>query len=66
MTRVHQTSQHTKPTPHNEPPTVIEPSRDAIATRAYELYLERGGVDGGDVEDWLQAERDLREREHPD
>ena len=30
-----------------------------IARRAYELYEARGCVDGFDVEDWLQAERDI-------
>jgi hypothetical protein len=33
------------------------PTRDAIAIRAYELYLER--VEGDDVAHWLQAEREL-------
>jgi len=32
-----------------------------IAARAFELYCARGCEDGHDVEDWLQAERDLRE-----
>jgi hypothetical protein len=32
---------------------------DEIARRAYELYQERGGEDGHDVDDWLQAEREL-------
>ena len=31
-----------------------------IAHRAYELYEERGGEHGHDVDDWLQAERELR------
>lgn len=31
-----------------------------IARRAYELYQERGGEHGHDVDDWLQAERELR------
>jgi hypothetical protein len=31
-----------------------------IARRAYLLYLERGCEHGHDVEDWLQAERDLQ------
>ena len=31
-----------------------------IARRAYELYLARGGEHGHDVDDWLQAERELR------
>jgi hypothetical protein len=34
---------------------------DAIAARAYELYLARGGTHGADMDDWLQAERELRE-----
>jgi hypothetical protein len=32
-----------------------------IARRAYELYLARGCEDGHDVDDWLQAERELQE-----
>jgi len=35
------------------------PSREAIKLYAYELYIERGCLDGHDVEDWLRAERDL-------
>ncbi len=34
-----------------------------IAMRAYELYLNRGGVDGYAEEDWLQAEREILEEE---
>jgi len=32
---------------------------DRVARRAYELYLERGGGDGRDFDDWLTAEREL-------
>jgi hypothetical protein len=39
-----------------------EPSVDEIQARAYNVYLERGSIDGHDLEDWLQAERELRER----
>jgi hypothetical protein len=35
-------------------------SEDQVAQRAFELYCARGCEDGHDVEDWLQAERDLR------
>jgi len=35
------------------------PTHDEIEFRAYQIYLERGGRDGRDVEDWLQAERKL-------
>jgi hypothetical protein len=33
-----------------------------IAHRAYELYLGHEGEHGRDVDDWLQAERELREK----
>ena len=32
---------------------------EQIAARAYDLYLNRGAIDGYDVEDWLQAEQEL-------
>jgi len=32
-----------------------------IARRAYALYLARGCEHGHDVDDWLQAERELRD-----
>ena len=31
-----------------------------IARRAFELYCDRGREDGHDVDDWLNAERELR------
>ena len=34
--------------------------RDLIARRAYELYEERGRIDGDDVNDWLMAEEQIR------
>lgn len=33
--------------------------RERIAQRAYELYLERGAIDGRDMDDWFTAEREL-------
>ncbi len=30
-----------------------------IALRAYELYLQRGGIDGHADDDWLRAEREI-------
>jgi hypothetical protein len=33
-----------------------------IATRAHELFGARGGHDGRDREDWVQAEQDLQRR----
>ena len=43
------------------------PSRSAdvtgsdVARRSYELYLARGCAHGHDLDDWLQAERELRQ-----
>ena len=34
-------------------------SDDEIATRAYYRYLERGGTDGQDVDDWLAAKAEV-------
>ena len=36
-----------------------------IAIRAYELYEQRGRRDGQAVQDWLQAEREIRKDESP-
>lgn len=38
------------------------PTRERIESRAYEIYCERGCVDGQADDDWLRAERELRER----
>jgi hypothetical protein len=40
-----------------QPATV---TTDDIACRAYDLYVARGREDGHDIEDWMQAERELR------
>lgn len=51
------------PRPGNEPPPTAEtPSHDQIAERAYSRYLSRAGAEGSDVEDWLEAERELKHR----
>jgi hypothetical protein len=42
-----------------EQPDAPPPSHELIARRAYQLFEERGGGDGSDVEDWLRAEREL-------
>ena len=36
------------------------PSPEAIRSRAYMIYLERGARGGHDLEDWLEAERELK------
>jgi hypothetical protein len=40
---------------------LLGPTHAYIAARAYELYCERGCSHGHDVDDWLQAERELQE-----
>ncbi|HLN96844.1 MAG TPA: DUF2934 domain-containing protein [Pyrinomonadaceae bacterium] len=40
-------------------PAVTQPTEEKIAERAYQIYLERGGINGNAEEDWLQAEREL-------
>ena len=42
--------------PNAEP---VEPRMTRIARRAHELYETRGGQDGRDLDDWLQAEREI-------
>jgi hypothetical protein len=37
------------------------PTHDEIQLRAYRIYVERGGQHGCDLDDWLQAERELTE-----
>ena len=38
------------------------PSDQEIAARAHELFESRGGENGRDLDDWLQAERELFEK----
>jgi DUF2934 family protein len=37
-----------------------EPSEEDIRMRAYQRYLERGAGHGQDFDDWLEAERELK------
>ena len=38
------------------------PATEAIALRAYQIYLERGGAPGNALEDWTRAERELQQK----
>ncbi len=38
------------------------PTQEEIAEAAYHRYLRRGGGDGSDFDDWVEAERELRSR----
>ncbi|MBV8099273.1 MAG: SRPBCC family protein [Verrucomicrobia bacterium] len=42
------------------------PTHEQIARRAYELYLERGGKQGHEREDWATAEKELSEKSGDD
>ena len=46
--------------PKSDKPTVLIPIEQQIQQRAYELYERRGRTDGHDLEDWLQAECEIR------
>jgi hypothetical protein len=36
------------------------PNHDEIRRRAYEIYQERGGLPGRELEDWIQAESEFK------
>ena len=45
-----------------EPSSTAEASmslEERIRIRAHELYMERGGQNGSDVDDWLRAEAEI-------
>ncbi len=42
--------------PKSQKPAELE---DEIPRRAYELYEQRGRVDGYELDDWLQAEAEV-------
>ncbi len=37
------------------------PTQEEIEQRAYQIYLQRGGSHGGEVDGWLAAEKELTE-----
>ena len=52
------------PVADRAPKSSAEPATIAnsdVARRAYDLYLARGCEHGHDVDDWVQAERELRQ-----
>jgi Protein of unknown function (DUF2934) len=47
--------------PHSEDASANHaPSQEEIKRRAYEIYLERNGLPGDELDDWLRAERELQ------
>lgn len=53
---------HDMPRDGNGSTTAHTPTYEQIAEAAYHRYLARGGQHGRDFDDWLDAERSLRER----
>ena len=45
-----------------EVPIANSAREEEIRCRAYEIYLERGDQPGCELDDWLQAERELESR----
>jgi len=56
------TGKTSSPAIRKSPSVASQPTRDQIALRAYEIYLERGGAPGHELEDWTRAERELLEK----
>lgn len=53
---------HVAPRANRKPRnTKTAPTLEQIQVRAYEIFLERRGTPGSQIEDWLQAERELLE-----
>jgi hypothetical protein len=50
------------PAEADDAPMLADPSEHDIRQRAYERYVERGGSHGMDFDDWLEAERELKNR----
>ena len=44
---------------NNDSPDITIDFEQRIRSRAYELYVLRGGEHGRDIDDWLQAEAEL-------
>jgi hypothetical protein len=40
------------------------PSQEEIRRRAFEIHIERGGIHGCDLDDWMQAEKELTKKPH--
>ena len=49
-----------KPARAKEPPVETLPLEERIQRRAYELYVLQGNQSGSELDDWLQAEEEIR------
>jgi len=48
------------PAPAKKPLIETLALEERIRRRAYELYIERGNESGSELDDWLQAEEEIR------
>jgi hypothetical protein len=66
-------SQNLKTNAHDVPTSILRsdfaeerakngPTLAEIRQRAFEIHIERGGIHGCDLDDYLQAERELQEK----
>lgn len=55
-----QTAMAIKPKEQAQTPVREEHIFELICRRAYELYEQRGSAHGNDLQDWLQAEAEVR------
>lgn len=58
-------ARHTKPSKHDQLAPIVnvilaKPIKAEVARRAHEIFVARGGSHGCDLDDWLQAERELK------
>jgi hypothetical protein len=53
------TRESSSPTMQNPRIAKNPPTQEEIALRAYHIYMERAGIQGNEVEDWIEAERQL-------
>ena len=61
-TRRSRTEHHAMPAHDMRNPSRPDAVTDSdVARRAYELYEQRGGEHGRDLDDWLLAENELRD-----
>jgi outer membrane protein TolC len=51
----------TAPAKAKEAPIEALPLEERIQRRAYELYVERGNQSGSELDDWLQAEQEVKQ-----
>jgi hypothetical protein len=47
-------------TPTSQPASQVKIPTEKIAMRAYEKWVKRGRTHGSDLQDWVEAENELR------